>query len=66
MKIKSLWIVQILYAFLIPAQIFSALKFQAGDTAVAWIIVFSIMVMEVLGIKYWIVAQSEHLNDGGK
>jgi len=63
MKIKSLWIVQILYAFLVPAQIFSALKFQSGEIIFAWGIVCSIMIMEIFGIKYWIIAQSENLNN---
>lgn len=60
MKLKSLWIVQVLYALLIPAQIFSALKFQAGEYMYAWIIIASIMIMEMIGIKYWIIAQTEH------
>lgn len=61
MKIKSLLIVQSLYALLIPAQIFSALKFQAGETTTAWLIIIIIMVMETYGIKYWIIAQTENI-----
>jgi len=59
-KLKPLWIVQLLYALLIPAQIFAALKFSSGSNIEAWIIIIIIMCMEMIGIKYWIIAQTEN------
>jgi hypothetical protein len=63
---KYLFYVQILYALLIPAQIFAALKFQIGEYTTAWVIIIGIMGMEAVGIKYWIIAQSHDLQSNGR
>lgn len=51
--------VQLLYALLIPAQIFAALMIERKAYKNATILIVVIMVMEALGIQYWILAQSE-------
>lgn len=58
---KSIYTVQVMYALLIPLQIFSALKFQNNEVVFGWIIVFGVMVAEIVGIKYWIKAQTEEI-----
>ena len=58
---KHLIFVQILYALLIPFQIYSALLIQDKEYIVAGIIILCTMVMEIFGIKYWIQAQAEVL-----
>lgn len=58
---KSLVYVQILYALLIPFQIYSALLLEDGNYLLAIIIIICTMIMEIFGIQYWIKAQAEVL-----
>jgi len=51
--------VQVLYAFLIPAQIFAALMIERKAYKNATALIIAIMIMEAIGIQYWILAQTE-------
>ena len=61
-KIKPLWIVQICYPLLIPLEIVSAIYMEKGMFLNSGLLVVLLMILESVGIKYWIFAQSE--NDG--
>ncbi len=52
---------QILYALLIPAQIFAALWIDKKKYKRAVALILVIMLMEAYGIQSWILAQSSAL-----
>lgn len=61
-KIKSIYIVQFCYNFLIPLQILVALWVDAGKYVESALLICLLMLLESIGIKYWILAQTENLN----
>lgn len=61
MKVQPLWVVQLCYNLLIPLQIVAALYIDKGDLLRAGLLILGLMILESVGIRYWIIAQSKHL-----